>query len=271
MIKLTSCKLLKNGVAIAFCLLSIPLVCFSAELPSASNVLQRVIERAAQVSRGEKNQKYSYSKRSLTEELNSRGEPTHSTEKLYRVELIRGWPFERLVQVQGQELSEEEIEKENQREEKFRNRIAGKDMKQRRDKREAWITPELLARYHFSVISNDVCENRKALVLAFKPKPSNPEKTVEDKIFNRFAGLLWIDNEDAEIAKLDVYLTEDLSLGWVGMLGSLKECHLTLQRQRMPEGTWVNAKHTLFIIGRKLLSTMRIRSSEESSGFHPGS
>jgi hypothetical protein len=251
------------------------LACFSADLsaglPPATNVLQRVIERAAQVSRGEKNQKYSYSKRSLTEELNSRGEPTHSTEKLYRVELIRGWPFERLVQIQGHELSEEELEKENQREEKFRNRIAGKDLKQRRDRKEAWITPELLARYHFSVISNDVCQNRKALVLAFKPKPNNPETTVEDKLFNRFAGLLWIDNEDAEIAKLDVHLTEDISLGWVGMLGSLKECHLTLQRQRMPEGTWVNSKHTLSIIGRKLLSTMRIRSSEESSGFHTGS
>ncbi len=255
---------------LAGCVVSIGLAC-SAEnrLPSATNVLQRVIQRASEVAQGEKGPKFTYSKKSVTQELNSRGEVINSTEKKYNVVLIQGWSFERLVQVQGQQLSESELRKEDQREQEFRNKIAGREMKQRKEKREAWITPELIARYQFNVLSNDVCQNRSTLVLEFKPKPDNPEQTIEDKICNRFAGLLWIDNEDAEIARVDVHLIGDLSLGWFGMLGSLKECDLTMRRQRMPQGTWVNARHTLHIIGRKLFSTMRFRSTEESSDFQP--
>jgi len=262
--------LAKNCMLQLFFLLALPLNCFAehtAQIPSATNVLQRMMERATQVARGEKAEKYCYTKKSVTQELNSRGETIKSTEKQYEVVLIRGWPFSRLVQVQGQKLSEAEIRNEDQREQEFREKVAGRDLKQRRDKKEAWITPELLGRYHFAVISNDVCGDRKAVILEFKPKPNNPEETVEDRIINRFAGRLWLDDEDAEIARLDVHLTGELSLGWLGMIGSLKECNLTLQRKRMPEGTWVNTRQTLRIIGRKLFSTMRYRAIEESTDF----
>jgi hypothetical protein len=242
----------------------------SGELPSATNVLHRLLQRASQVSQAEKAPKFNFSKRSITQELNSRGGVISSTEKKYKVVLVQGWAFERLVEVEGKQLTETELRKEDQREKEFRNRIAGRELKKRKERREAWITPELLARYHFTVLSNDVCQNRKTIVLAFKPKPGNPEETIEDKICNRCAGLLWVDSDDAEIAKLEVHLRGELSLGWMGMLGSLKECHLTLLRQRLPEGVWVNAKHVLHIVGRKLVSTMRFRSIEESSDFHPG-
>jgi len=241
-----------------------------ATLPPATNIVQRILERAAQVAQGDTGPKFTYSKRSVTQELNSRNEVVHSTEKKYNVVLIQGWPFERLIQVQGKQLSEAELRKEEQREQTFRNKIAGRELKQRKDRKEAWITPELIGRYRFIVVSNDVCRNRKAFVLAFKPKPGNPDETIEDKICNRLAGLLWVDSEDSEIARLEVHLTDDLSLGWMGMLGSLKECNLTAQRQKMPEGTWVNTKHVLQIVGRKLVSTMRYRSIEESSDFRPG-
>jgi hypothetical protein len=230
-----------------------------------------MIDRANQVAKGEKQEKYCYIKKSVTQELNSHGETINSTEKEYEVVLIRGWPFDRLVKVQGKQLSEVEIQKENQREQAFREKVAGRDMKQRRSKREAWLTAELLARFNFNAISNDVCCSRKAVVLEFKPKRKNPEDTLEDKILNRLAGRLWVDDQDAEIAKLDVHLTEELSLGWLGMIGSLKECNLLMQRQRMPDGVWVNAKHTLSIIGRKVLSSIKYRSTEESRDFRPAS
>jgi hypothetical protein len=268
-----SSKIMVIGVALSFYLTSVCLV-RSAEskttLPPATNIVLRLLERASQVAQGDTGPKFTYSKRSLTEELNSRGEVVHSTEKKYNVVLIQGWPFDRLIEVQGKQLSEADLRKEEQREQAFRIKIAGRDLKQRRDRKEAWITPELIGRYHFTVVSNDLCRNRKAFVLAFKPKSGNREETIEDKICNRLTGLLWVDSEDAEIARLEVHLTDDLSLGWMGMLGSLKECNLTAQRQKMPEGTWVNTKHVLQIVGRKLVSTMRYRSIEESSDFRPG-
>ena len=237
-------------------------------LPLASNVLARLVQRAAHVAKDGKAEKYTYEKRSLLEELNAEAAVMRSTEKLYKVVLIQGWPFSRLIKIQGRELSEAEIRKEDQREQEFRNKIAGRDLSKRAEREAAGITPEVVARYNFKVLSQDLYQNRMTLVLDFTPKASNPENTIPDRIYNRLAGRIWVDDEDAEIAKMDVHLTEDLSLGWLGVLGSLRECHLILERQRLSDAIWVNAKQSLVLVGRKLLKSMRFRAIEESTGFH---
>jgi len=239
----------------------------SASLPSATNVLNQVIERASHVARDGNDEKYSYAKRTLTQELNSKDEVIESTEKKYKVLLVRGWSFSRLVQIQGQQLSEAQIRKEDEREQEFRSKLEGRDLKKMREKKEAWIKPELLARFNFNVVSNAVYANRQTWVLEFKPKAGAAENSIQDRIYSRIAGFLWIDQEDAEIARLEAHLKEDLSLGWLGVLGSLNRCDLTLERQRMPGGVWVNAKQTLLLVGRKVFSTVRYRATEESSGF----
>jgi len=239
----------------------------SASLPSATNVLNQVIERASHVARDGNDEKYSYAKRTLTQELNSKDEVIESTEKKYKVLLVRGWSFSRLVQIQGQQLSEAQIRKEDEREQEFRSKLEGRDLKKMREKKEAWIKPELLARFNFNVVSNAVYANRQTWVLEFKPKAGAAENSIQDRIYSRIAGFLWIDQEDAEIARLEAHLKEDLSLGWLGVLGSLNTCDLTLERQRMPGGVWVNAKQTLLLVGRKVFSTVRYRATEESSGF----
>jgi len=261
---------LKYCLTGVFALLAFPMATIasvSPPLPSATNVLNRVIDRASHLARDGNDEKYSYAKRTLTQELNSQGEVIQSTEKKYEVLLVRGWPFARLVQIQGQQLSEADIRKEDEREQQFRSKLEGRDLKKMREKKEAWIKPELLARFNFKVVSNAVYANRQTWVLEFKPKAGAPDNTVQDRIYNRIAGILWIDQEDAEIARVEAHLNKDLSLGWLGMLGSLKTCDLTLERQRMPEGVWVNAKQILLLVGRKLFSTMRYRAAEESSGF----
>jgi len=190
-----------------------------------------------------------------------------STEKAYRVVVIQGWPYSRLIKVQGQRLSDAEIRREDQKEQEFRNKVAGREIGKRRNKKELLVTPELLERNDFTVVRSEPYRGRNATVLEFKPKSNTPEENFQDKMYNRIAGKIWVDDEEAEISKLDVHLTEEVSLGWLGMLGSLKNCDLVMERQRMPDGVWVNAKHTLYIVARKLLSTSRYRASEESNNF----
>ena len=234
---------------------------------SATNILARIIDRAEQIAADTNSPKYEYEKRSRVEELNSRGEMIQSTEKAYRVVVIQGWPYSRLLKVQGQRLSDAEIRREDQKEQEFRNKVAGREIGKRRNKKELLVTPELLERYDFTVVRGEPYRGRNATVLEFKPKSNNPEENFQDKMYNRIAGKIWVDDEEAEISKLDAHLTEEVSLGWLGMLGSLKNCDLVMERQRMPDGVWVNAKHTLYIVARKLLSTSRYRASEESNNF----
>jgi hypothetical protein len=113
-----------------------------------------------------------------------------------------------------------------------------------------------------------ILSNRPTLVVTFKPKEANiPSKTFEDKFLNGMAGRLWIDEGDADPARLVVSLREPLSLGWFGLLGSLSRCDLSLERRRMPDGVWVNARQEIVIHWRKLTGTTRFRVTEATSGF----
>jgi hypothetical protein len=237
-------------------------------LPEPSEVTQRMIERSQKVAQVDQGPQYTYQKRSLLQRLDAVGTPLKSEEKLYQVTLIGGFPFRRLVRIQGRELSSEELRIEDEKEAKFRQRFMSVDPKKLVARKEGVVTPELLDRYQFVVEKRVVLSNRPTLVLAFRPKPGNlPSRTIEDKLLNPMAGRLWIDEEDADVARLEVSLMEPVFLGWFGLLGSLTQCDVSLERRRMPDGVWINAKQALLIQRRKLTATTRFRTTDESSGF----
>jgi hypothetical protein len=233
----------------------------------ASEVTRRMIERSQAVARAERGTQYTYEKRSLLEPLDAAGHVLKPEEKIYQVTLIGGLPLNRLVKIQGRELSSEELKEEDARQERFRQRFVSGDAKTLAARKEGLVTPELLDRYHFEVKERVILANRPTLVLAFRPKEENlPSKAVQDKLLNRMAGTIWIDEGDADTARLVVSLAEPVWLGWFGLLGSLSRCELTLERQRMPDGVWINTRQVLFIQCRQLMATMRFRTTEESRG-----
>jgi hypothetical protein len=226
-----------------------------------------MVERSQASAQGDGPQ-YVYRKRSLLERMDSAGKTLKTEEKVYEVTLIAGLPVNRLVKVQGRELGPEELARENAKEEKFRQRFVSTDAKKVAARREGLVTPELLGRYDFVVASRMMLSNRSTLVLTFKPKAGDlPSSTLMDKLLNRMAGTLWIDEADADTARVEARLVEPMHLGWFGWLASLSQCEVSLERQRMPEGVWINAKQALLIQFRKITATMRFRSTEESSEF----
>jgi hypothetical protein len=243
--------------------------CQAAEgLPPVSEVIRRMLERAEAVARDERGTQYAYEKRSVLAHLDATGQAFKSEEKLYHVTLIAGFPFNRLVRIRGRDLTPEELRREQRKEERFQQRFTSQNITNMAARRDAWVTPQLLAKFDFVVQERVVMNDRPTLILTFSPKEGSiQEKVVSDKLLNRMAGTVWIDEQDAEAAKLSVNLTDSVSLGWFGMLGSLSRFDLSLDRKRMPEGVWVNARQILQIQCRKLTSTLRFRSTEESSEF----
>jgi hypothetical protein len=237
-------------------------------LPEASEVTRRMIERSQTVAQGDQETQYTYQKHSLLERLDSDGHRLKSEEKIYQVTLIGGFPFKRLVKIAGRELSLEELSKEETKDAKFRQTFVSADRRKPGTRKEGLVTAELLDRYQFVVEKRVVLGNRPTLVLTFRPKAGNlPSRTIEDKLLNQMAGRLWIDEEDADAARLEVSLVEPVFLGWFGLLGSLTQCDVSLERRRMPEGVWINAKQALLIQCRKLTATTRFRTTDVSSGF----
>jgi hypothetical protein len=239
-----------------------------SDLPDASSVVTRVLERAAQVARNTNAAPYIYDKRSLVEELDAKGQSIKATEKIYRVVIVQGLPFSRLVKIEGRDLTATELRKEDLQEQEFRRKITARDFNTMARQKETWINRELLDRYEFKILRREVFEGRSTLILDFSPKKNQaPAGKVQDRILSRLAGQIWVDEADAELAKLDVHLGEPFSIGWLGLIASIHQCDLAVQRQRLPDGYWVNLKHTMFLVGRKLLSPMRYRTTEASSSF----
>lgn len=239
-----------------------------APLPAATNLLQRAVARAEEVAKSDKGKGYTYQKRSVTAELDEKDRVVKSQEKIYKVVLIGGMPYTRLVKIQGRALSGAELEKENEREQSFRKRLTGVDANAKASRKESFASKELMDRFTYKVLKREMVEGRSVVLVSFEPKvPAPEEKTIPDRVLNRLSGTIWLDEEEAELVRLKASVRGPIQLGWFGMIGALNRCLINVDRQRLPDGVWVNTKSTFELAGRKLLTPMRYRTVEESSGF----
>jgi hypothetical protein len=236
------------------------------QLPDVATVVQRVLQRAEQTAQTPEELKYCYKKRSLTEELDDSGKPVKSTEKIYEVTPIEGVPFSRLIRIQNRDLTEEERAAQDRKEERFRQKLAEK--KSPVHPREDELTSDLVKRYDYKVLRREHVDNRSVLVLSFRAKsPRPPEQSIEDKVLNRLAGQVWVDEAEWEVLQVRVELTEDLSLGLFGMFGSIKRCDVKIEQQRLPDNVWVKKSFAVLLAGRKVFTPMGYRKIEEFYNF----
>jgi hypothetical protein len=239
-------------------------------LPNARDVVSAMLERSAMVAGDEKSQPWAYDKVSVTDQLGDDGNVTSTVEKIHRVRVYRGVPFSRLVKIQGQPLSPAELRKEDKREAEFRKRISGRDPGQVASKKEPLIMKDLVDRYRFEVRKRELIDGRPTLQVVFAIDPEKlVEKSLQDRILNRLAGTVWVDEATSEVARLDVYLTRSFSLGILGILGSLSECRFNLTRKPMPDGTWLPHLQETQITARKLSTSVHFRVKERCSNFQP--
>jgi hypothetical protein len=237
-------------------------------LPDARVVVAGMLERSANVASADPSPTWTYDKVTVTDQLGDDGTVSSTTEKLHRMTMYRGVPFSRLVKVQGRALSAAELSREEKREAEFRNRISGREPAKVAGRKEPLILKELVDRYQFEVRKREALDGRPTLRVAFSVKSEKQvENNLQDRILNRLAGTIWVDEATFEVARLNVRLTKGLSIGLLGILGSLTECRFSLTRQPMPDGTWLPLSQEAHITARKLASPVHFRVKEKSGNF----
>lgn len=246
-------------------------VCRAAEgLPEASEVTRRLIERAQAVASGGLGPRYRCDKKTTLEELDAKGGVVRSELRFHEVTWVAGFPFNRLVRIQGRLLTPAELQEEERKEQRFQRRVSAADPKKMAAAKVGWVTVQLMERFVFTVKERQMVAGRPTLVLTFQPRaPKEAAKTFQDKIMARMSGTVWVDEAEAEAVKLETALGEPVSLGWLGVLGALDRCELALERRRMPDGVWLNARQMFRIQGRKLAGSIRFRSTEDYTGHAP--
>ena len=233
---------------------------------SADEVMQKAVERARWSAAQHARPNYTYTKITVLEDLEASGKVKDRKEKLYEAVFDSGLTYLRLVKVNGKALPAGELKKQEERELKDRETLAQRKTAKGGDDRENFLTSELIAKYHFAMVDRKSVTGRPAYVLTFQPKPGLPQKQAADRLLNHLAGKLWIDEQEFEIAKIEIHLQSEVTL-WGGLLASLKQFTFTLSRTRIEDGVWFNARSMGDFEGRKLLDNAHFRTQSESTNF----
>lgn len=239
-------------------------------LPSAESLVEKAVERTRQIRSQESPQRYIYHKISISEELDDKNKVQTRQEKEYEVTQWGASTRQRMIKLNGKPIDEAEAKSFESRERRQRRETAGapneKPPEKTRD-RGGWLTEDLIRKFQYKVEKRERVGTRNCIVLAFEPRSKDqPASQVADRVYNRLAGTIWFDEEESEICRLEVRLTEKVTL-WGGLLGALQTFELNLLRERSIEGPWFAKSFKLSLEGRRLMDSMRMRIGEESSGF----
>ncbi len=115
------------------------------------------------------------------------------------------------------------------------------------------IVDDVASTIEVSIDHRDVIDGRPTIVVAFKPRPDAKPRTREGRVVRSFKGLIWIDEDAQEVAKVEATATDDISFGY-GLLARLGEGSTVMVRRQPIEGIlWLPVSVRFAGEGRALL------------------
>lgn len=115
------------------------------------------------------------------------------------------------------------------------------------------MNPDLLNRFDFTLQGRETINGRDALVIDFKPKSGKlPEHSLKERFINKAAGRVWLDEQEAQLVKADLYLTKRVDV-FGGLVGSVYKCTCTISRERTDDGLWFTRSTGWHLEGREVL------------------
>ena len=229
-------------------------------LPTAAEVMDRVIERARWVQEHRPALQYTYHQQVLVEKLDGEGAVKEREERIYQLVRIEGEPYLRLVQKNGQPPTEDDLEDEAKRERAFRKRLAER-RKKKSDDEGFRFDHELVSKYRGEMLGRDIVNGRPAYLLRFEPKSRDlPVRKRVDRLTNKLAGKLWIDAQDYEVVKAEGSLIEPARVGW-GLIANFSKLDFSVEMVRLDESTYLPLRLDALLQGRVVFSSMHQRQT----------
>lgn len=237
--------LLPAFVAIAL-LRAIPAVCAvdaaAPPLPAVEAVLDRLAEQSQkeEANAREFKQRYQFTRSRATEVRNSKGELN-----------------KREIKTQVNKPAEKPDPPE----------AAGESKSSRRGqpgrKADFTVDREFLQRFQFTLAGREQVNGRPALILDFVPAAKRPpEHDLKDRIINKMAGRVWVDETEAVLVKADFHLTEKVNVV-AGLVGAIASFSLSFNRARTAEGLWFTPHLNWHLDAREVFVHRTVNSREE--------
>jgi hypothetical protein len=233
-------------------------------LPKSDVLVRKFIQRWQEEDHENLDEKFGFIEHRLFDTLDKNGNVKEHSDETFQMVLLDGHPFLRLIAKHAKPLAAEERRKQADRENKFREEQHRKSEDKKDDRLK--VDDLFLSHFQFEVVKREVLNGRPSYEVTVLPKPGNfSVRNNAEKIFTHMQGKVWVDAEDFTLVKCDLHLTEPTS--FYGILGSVRQIDLALQRRWVEEKTWVFEKLCYTLDARRLFTSIHMRQDSEYSDF----
>lgn len=241
----------------------------STPLPSADEVMKKAIARAKYERDKNQEERFAFTQLSISEKLDKNGKVEEHNEYKHEVVLIEGKPYQRLVEKNGKPLAGDDLKKETEKEKKFREAIAKPKKKENDDEGDLELTEDVVARFQNHVIGKEDVSGRTAYKVTFLPRSDIklPEKKRMDRLVNRLEGTMWLDAVTFSILKVDMHLTEPVSM--LGVVANIRQLDLNMVMTMVAPDVFAPLAFEMKIDGRKLFSAMHYHQTAQFKDYRP--
>jgi hypothetical protein len=223
---------------------------------------------------------YTYTEKTTHMELDSKNHPKKTEVNAYQVSPAspEHVGYRRQIEKEGRPLPPDEAKKE---EEALQKRI--EEAKRRRGKitpaerdrgraerlrKEQEIIDDAFGVFDVQMTGRENIDGRPAIVLQFRPKAplTYKPKTFEGKNMQHVAGKAWVDEQDHQIARVEIGVTDTISIGW-GILARLqKGASIVEERRKFNDEIWLPVREEVTLNAKiLLLKGFNIRNITEYS------
>lgn len=196
---------------------------------------------------------YSYTQKVTRRELGKDGVLREVGSETNQLSFYKGYRISRLVEKNGRPLNERDQAEEDReaakRVEEIEKRIAKEERRAvsqsaagppSEESRRISIAEVLRA----SLLLNprrETFKGREVIVFDFEPNPNFDYRNAKSflKFFGKCAGVMWIDENDKQVARIDAVLFDNYKVGG-GLLANLKKgASFTLEQERVNDEIWL--------------------------------
>lgn len=230
-------------------------------LPPAQEIIDRMIDRARRAEEKKLAEQYTYEQQTVIEKLDASGAVKEREERVYQPVALGSERYLRLVKKNGRPPNGKDLKEEQEREKQFRQRLDERRRKGKKDGDDIRFDSELTSRFRGEVLGREHVNGRWAYLIRFEPKSRDlPVRRRLDRLLNKLAGRLWVDEEDYTIVRGEGRLLEPVRVG-LGLLASFQKLDITAEQTRLEDGLWLPVRLDALVQGRVIFNTIHQRQA----------
>jgi len=205
---------------------------------------------------------YSYTRKVISREVGKDGRLNETESETHQMSFYKGYRIERTIEKNGQPLSASEQADEDKsvakRADEIEKRLAKAEKngtnEDEANQRRVSIA-ELLRASRLTNPRRERFRGRDVIVFDFEPNPNFDLKNAKSmlKFFGKTAGVIWVDEKDKQMVRVEAFLADDFSIGG-GVLVKLKKgATFSAEQERVNDEIWLPSLMEINMTARVLL------------------